>query len=139
MSKHNIELVRRGYEAWNRGGVEAIIEILDPGIEWKSPSGEPTAREVYRGHKGVREWACDWEGLFENHYEPERFFDAGHQLLVFVRWRGRHEDSGQEFEQAIANVWTIHDGRVTALRVYLDRGEALTAIGLDPPGQPPVM
>ena len=53
MSEENIRIVRDGYEAFNRGDIEAIVATLDPGIEWWPASDEPIV-EPYRGHDGYR-------------------------------------------------------------------------------------
>jgi ketosteroid isomerase-like protein len=58
MSRENVEQTKRAAEAYNRRDVEAMLEELDPEVEWHSAlsillSGKAT---VYRGHDGVREW-----------------------------------------------------------------------------------
>lgn len=53
MSRQNVELARRGYEALNQGGLERIEEFLDPGIEWEISSVAPNAGS-YRGLGPVR-------------------------------------------------------------------------------------
>jgi ketosteroid isomerase-like protein len=35
MSQENVEVVRRAFEAYERGDVEAMLEELDQGVEWK--------------------------------------------------------------------------------------------------------
>ena len=34
MSQENVEAVRRSFELWRDGRIEAWIETLDPSIEW---------------------------------------------------------------------------------------------------------
>jgi hypothetical protein len=55
MSRENVEVVRRAFEAFNRG-VEALISsgLLSPEYVWDaSPSGIP-GLGVYRGYDEVR-------------------------------------------------------------------------------------
>src|SRR5919201_561027 len=49
----NVEVVRRAYEVFDTD-LDALLGLLDPAIEWISPSDalEPGLR---RGHKGVRD------------------------------------------------------------------------------------
>src|SRR4051794_39021088 len=47
----NVELVRRLWAAFERGGMEAVYEIADPDVEWQPYGGGGT---VYRGHDGLR-------------------------------------------------------------------------------------
>ena len=41
MSQENVEIVRRGFEAWNAGDMDALRELYDPGIIWRRPEGWP--------------------------------------------------------------------------------------------------
>jgi ketosteroid isomerase-like protein len=34
MPEDNVDLVRRGYEAWNSGDIDAVLSLVDPDIEW---------------------------------------------------------------------------------------------------------
>jgi ketosteroid isomerase-like protein len=34
MSEENVKLVRAGFEAWSRGGVEPLLELIDSDVEW---------------------------------------------------------------------------------------------------------
>jgi ketosteroid isomerase-like protein len=56
--------------------------------------------------------------------------DAGDRVVAFVQARGRTHRDGVTVEHAPAAVWTLLDGKVSAIEFYLDRGEALKAVGL---------
>jgi ketosteroid isomerase-like protein len=49
---------------------------------------------------------------------------------VFVRTSGTARQSGAPVEISVAHVFTLQDGRITRLEVFLDRHEALEAVGL---------
>jgi ketosteroid isomerase-like protein len=52
-------LVRRLWEAFERGGIDAVLAIVDPDVEWEPYGGGGT---VYRGRDGLRaymEWRAD--------------------------------------------------------------------------------
>jgi ketosteroid isomerase-like protein len=60
-SQENIEAFERELQAYNQQDIEAILEVLDPEVEWrpavqKMLGGEAT---VYRGHEGIREMLRD--------------------------------------------------------------------------------
>ena len=44
MSQENVEIVRRGYESWNRDDMEAGLRDLDPEIEWRPRLGTAGVR-----------------------------------------------------------------------------------------------
>jgi ketosteroid isomerase-like protein len=47
----NVELVRRLWSAFEHGGIEAVLEIADPDVEWEPFGG---GGRVYHGHDGLR-------------------------------------------------------------------------------------
>ena len=63
-------------------------------------------------------------------FEPERFFDVGERVVVFVRVSGAAKGSGPALAISTAHVLTLRDGRVTRTEIFLDRAEALGAVGL---------
>ena len=48
MSQQNIEVVKRGYEAFSAGDVETVMSVFDDNLEWVQP-GESTISGIYRG------------------------------------------------------------------------------------------
>ena len=58
MSQENVERVLRGYDDWNRRDLDAMIERVDPEIEWTMTGTTrfPDTEGTYHGHDGVREF-----------------------------------------------------------------------------------
>ena len=54
MSQENVEIIRRGYEAFAKGRI--AFELLDPEIEWRGPREFPDLAETRYGHEGVRRY-----------------------------------------------------------------------------------
>jgi ketosteroid isomerase-like protein len=134
MSQENVEAIRRATDAYNRGDIDAVLEELDPKIEWHPLlqvllGGEAT---VYRGHEGVRELYRDFDEAFtELQAEQSEFRDLGEQVVATGHFRGRGRESGASTETAI--VWLVefrHD-KAVRIREYLDPAEALEAAGLE--------
>ena len=62
MSQQNVDAFRRAVEANNRGDYDALLEEIDPDIEWRAVfqvkfGGQAT---TCRGHEGVREYLQPW-------------------------------------------------------------------------------
>jgi ketosteroid isomerase-like protein len=133
MSEENVEDFRRALDAFNRRDVEALLEELDPEVEWHPAlpvlvGGEAT---VYRGHEGVREMLRDlYEAFAENHVELSEIRYLGDRLVAIGRTRARGNESGAETESPWAGVTEYKDGRAIRIRTYLDPNEALKAAGL---------
>jgi ketosteroid isomerase-like protein len=83
------------------------------------------------GHDGVRQYFHEWLESFEAHEAPaERFIDAGDDVIVVLRLRGRGKTSGIEVEMARANVYRIRDGLAVRVELFETEAEALEAVGL---------
>jgi ketosteroid isomerase-like protein len=52
------------------------------------------------------------------------------RVLVLSKFSGRGKTSGLAVDQSVAQVFEIHDGRVTRIVVYFDRRRALSDLGL---------
>jgi ketosteroid isomerase-like protein len=132
MSQENVEIVRRGFEAFAQGGPEAMVDFWDPAIELWLPSGLIQASGTYRGHAAVlvwmREWAEAWE---EIHYTAEEFTEAGDMVLVGVLYDGRGKGSGVRIEGRFWYLFKLRDGKLLSWRLYPERAQALKAVWLE--------
>jgi ketosteroid isomerase-like protein len=131
MSQQNVELAHRGLDALNRGGVDAVIDLCDPDIEWIAIPGFLPDAEDFHGHAGIRAWFEKvGESLGELHWEAEEITDGGERLLVALKLRASGRASGIEGEFQIFQAWTIRNGKLVRLESFLSREEALEAAGL---------
>ena len=102
MSQENVEAHNRTIEAFNRGDVEAMLENLDPEVEWHPAmqaffAGEP----VYRGYAGVRTMFRDFYAAFDEiHVEPSEVRDLGDRTVAIGHMRARGGESGAETESS---------------------------------------
>jgi ketosteroid isomerase-like protein len=134
VSREDVEVIRRTYEAWGRND-PAVFDAIDPAIELHP---DPEAHWVgvnrtYRGHDGLAEYLRSVYEAFEDYSpEVESFLDAGDKVVTLAIEHGRGRISGVEVESArTAHVWTIRDGRAIRLDLYQDRSRALKAVGLE--------
>jgi ketosteroid isomerase-like protein len=130
MSRENVEVVRAGFDALSRGDWDALIEVLDPDVEWRT-TGQFVEGGAYRGHDGVREFLTTLGGEFDDfRAEAERITDADDVVVVETRGSGVGKRSGARVEIEFTILVNLTEGRVTRLRNFMDRGEALEAAGL---------
>ena len=133
MSRENVEVVRRGWDAWIRGDIDALFKTFHPAVEWDTTNYEGWPEdEVYRGHDGVRrffeEWLASWD-----RYETgvEEYIDAGGDRVLVLCWqRGFGPDSQAPVQMDFAQLCTVQDGLILRMEAYSDRSEALEAVGL---------
>ena len=133
MSEENVEVVRWGYQAWNRRDFDQILELADPEIDWIFAQGflrVPGVDAVYHGHEGVRRF---WETFIEPWeqltVEVEELRDADHCVVAFVRFLAVGRD-GLEVDAPFAHVLTFRESKVIRFEAFDDRPEALEAAGL---------
>jgi ketosteroid isomerase-like protein len=126
----NAEALRRGFEAYAGGGFDAVRDLFDPAVEWRTGEDEPDVA-TYRGHDGVKARIdAVFESFAELSLEPEQFIAEGDHVVVPVGGRLRGRGSGVEVDYHETWVFSLHEGRVTRVREYRDRTEALEAAGL---------
>jgi uncharacterized protein len=114
----NVELVQGAYAAFNRGDRSALLETLDPDVEWL-PMRAMVEGGGYRGREAVAE-LFNQDGVLQDlDVEPEDLAPLGDdRVLARVRLRGRGRGSGVEVDQRLADLWTIRDGLVTRFEVF---------------------
>jgi ketosteroid isomerase-like protein len=133
VSQDNVEFVRRGLEAFNRGEWDEVFDHwFHPEIEWSDPPGFPGAG-VHRGRAAVEARFQELAEMLEGfRVEPEQFLDAGDDVVAFVRTGGRGRTSGIDVSRPVAWTMTVRDGLVVKVVGYEERAAALAAAGLDP-------
>jgi ketosteroid isomerase-like protein len=128
MSEENVEALRRGYAAVNRGDLDGLLMNVQPDVEFTSLIAEAEG-EIFHGHDGVRRW---WKevvlplgGLYG---EPEEVRDLGD--TVIARVAGTYRPRGVEVRQTVWHVVRFHDAKATSWRFCRTEDEALEAAGL---------
>ena len=129
MSQENVEAIRVLYDHLNRTG--------EPNREDYAPDATFDASRLagFGIYQGFDAFSAAWlpyrETLEEWWIEVEELLD-GREDRVFaaVRDGGRMKASGGEVRQRVLHVWELRAGKIVAWTVFLDRSEALEAVGL---------
>jgi ketosteroid isomerase-like protein len=131
MSRENVEIVRRGFEAMSSGDLPQILAFIHPDFEVKIPAEVSAEPDTYRGHEGIRRYFQSFEeDMEEIRFRPERFWEVDDRVVVALRLRARGRSTGIAVEQLTGQVWTILDGKAVSARIYPRPAEALAAVGL---------
>ena len=132
MFEENVQSIRAGWEDWNRGNRETLFDLIAPDSELHPPRERITSGPaVYYGREGWREYAGQLDELLAGlTYELERCLEGpGGAVLADVIIRGKGVGSGAPFEQRAAHLYEIEGGRMTRMRIFMDRDEARQAAG----------
>ena len=133
MSEENVEAFTRGFEAFDRRDMDAMLEELDPAVEWHPAAQAGLAGEatVFRGREEVRKGLQDLVEAFDDlRFEVSEFRDLGDELLAFGRVHAHGTGSGVEIDSPLAWLVRAKNGKAIWVRTYLDPKEALEAAGL---------
>jgi uncharacterized protein len=131
MSQENVELVRRGYEAFNRGDLEGMAEDFAPDLDYVTTGLVPGSEGAYRGREAWIEYTGWSRGEFENpRAVVHELIDAGDRVVAAVTMRGRGKRSGIQAGWDVWQVWTIRGGKAVSGRGFTSRKGALEAAGL---------
>ena len=132
MSEENVEVVRRSFEAWNAGDLEAIRSVYHDDVVVET--GITEFGRTFEGDDPIRRWVAEVrETWAEVHFDYERIFEgeADDVVVSFYRAIGIGRESGVEVVQRdLTGVYRFRDGLIVSEQVYLDRDEALEAAGL---------
>jgi ketosteroid isomerase-like protein len=132
----NVDLVRSIYAAWERGDFSAT-EWANPEIEYVVADGPRPG--IWTGLPGMAEASRDVLGAWEEYRAvADEFRELDNErVLVLSRFSGRGKTSGLEVGRKGADLFHVHDGKVTRLVAYWDRERAFTDLDLSSePGAP---
>ena len=130
MSRENVEIVRRTFEAYERGDIAAML--ADAHLDLITHRATMPMADTYHGHEGFLQAFIDWiEDFEEFSVTAEEFIDASDtQVLVYVRERALGSGSNVPVEIDRWFVYTLDGGKVVRLDMYVDEAQALEAVGL---------
>ena len=128
MSNDNLEIVKRGFDAFNESGVEGIIPLIHSDFEATTPPSLASEPDTYRGPDGIRRWFDSFDEVMDEiRWEPHRFREVGDRVVVEFTLRARGKTTGLDFGQDAVMVWEIRDGMASRLDLFQSLDEALVA------------
>lgn len=124
MSEAEVEKVKRGFEAFNRGEIDEMLTVVHPEIELVPLSAKLVEGGAYHGHEGVREWDRRRDDVWDLEFEPAEFEDLGGRVLVHGIARSRGKSGGVELDTPVTWAFDFAEGLIVRLEAFLDRDEA---------------
>jgi len=118
-TESNVDLVRRGYEAYAERDLLTILSLFDPEIEIVQTPELPWGGH-YRGLSGVKEFITKLSSEVDALPAVEYYVPAGDDVAAVGRLRGRTRKSGKEIDIPIVHVWTVREGRIARFAAYID-------------------
>ncbi len=130
-SNANVETYRQLLAAFNRGGVDAVLDFFSEDVEVYDPDlpGDGT----FRGRQGLRRMLEQMlSGAESTVVRGFELVPAGDRVVALTHTYTRGEGGNPSVEVRDAHTMTFREGKIVYWRLYLDRDEALSDAGLDP-------
>ncbi len=130
MSQENVRLIERAIAAINARNIEGYLACCTESIKLETPLA--AVGGVYEGIDGIRRYFTDIEDAgpdFRIELDGVEEVD-GMRMIAFVRTTSTGRASGISMAVSLTNVYDLIDGKINQVRLFIDRDEALKAVGL---------
>ncbi|MGH2925747.1 MAG: nuclear transport factor 2 family protein [Solirubrobacterales bacterium] len=127
MPEENLDLIRAGFAAHNRGDLDALVELYDPDVVF-----ETLLLGTHRGNEAIRLiFEENQKTLSGYDVEPVELIEAGDQVVAVARVTGVGPVSQMSMDGGtFAFLFTVKDGRIVREQAFRNRDEAMEAAGL---------
>ena len=124
-----LALVRRGYELWNAGDLEAVSRMWSDDFEFHTAPEWPGQRVYYGRDAAVRFLTDEVAAVIElGEIEVERIEVIGDEIVICMVARTRGHESNLDIGKVpVFHVARVRDGQVVRVRAYLDEPQAMAA------------
>lgn len=127
------DVVRGIYDAFAKGDLAGATQAFHEQIVWDYPGKPPYAEAApYKGKQSIinnvfQKLAAEWDNFV---VDPQVFIAEGSKVAVVCKETGKAKGTGKEISVEAVHVWTIENGRVTAMSAYTDTLQFSRAVGL---------
>jgi ketosteroid isomerase-like protein len=126
MSQQNIERVKAGFAAHNRGDLDALVEFYDPECVF-----ETLLLGTHHGNEAIRLiYEENQKTLSGYDVVPVELIDAGDRVVAVAQVEGTGPVSQMGLDARFAFVFTLRDGLCIREQAFRNREEAIEAAGL---------
>lgn len=134
-TQQNLEVVREAYAAVQQGEITRLIEMMadDVTIDLPGPTEIPFAG-TYRGKEGAgRFFLALAENAEVQQFEPTEFIADDNIVVVLGREQLTAKPTGRPWTTEWAMVWTVENGKITALREFHETAAIAKAFSTESP------
>ena len=126
MSRENVERIKAGFDAHNRGDIDAMVELYDPEAVF-----ETLLLGTHHGNQALRLiYEENQKTLSGYDVVPVELIDAGDKVVAVAQAVGSGPASEIAVDEPFAFVFTFKDELVVREQAFRNKEEALEAAGL---------
>ena len=124
MSQANVDTIRRGYEAWNQGDLEAVRAMYASDVT-ADAGGLWLAAGRLSGAEAIIDAFASIIAIFEkSEVVADEYIERGDSVFVPTRWRGLLPGSEDVVEQRVVAAYTLRGGQVVHIGYFGELEEA---------------
>ena len=126
----NVRLVQNAYDAFKRGDIEGLLQLVAEDVEWITPG--PSDIMPAAGHRRGREGVADFFSSLSSQedvelFEAKEYVAQGDKVVAICSYRGRVKATGRTAEVDLIHVFDVKDDKVQRFREFFDTAAVLPA------------
>jgi uncharacterized protein len=124
--QENTRVVKQAYDRFKSGDIPGLMNLFSDDIEWILDRSE------YVPFTGTRHGKSEVGQFFSSlgesqhplQFEPQEFIAQGDKVVALGHYTWTVKQTDRIFESDWAEVFTVHDGKITRFREYADTAAA---------------
>jgi ketosteroid isomerase-like protein len=127
----NIKTVEQVYDAFGRGDVAAILDVVTDDVDWGAETTSTVAPwyGARHGKDGVAEFFADFGTAMEvQEFNPTSVAANDNDVLTVVRLRSTSRATGKSVAMDLHHVFTFRDGKISYYRGTEDTAQTEAAL-----------
>jgi hypothetical protein len=125
----NIDLLKQGYEAYNRGDIQSVLKLFAQDIDWDVPEveGIPFTGKRHGLDQVAEFFRVMGDCQDARQLQADRFIAQGDQVIVCGHAEYTVKATGAEYSDEWCHVFTVSGGKVSTFKEYCDTHRAALA------------
>src|SRR5690242_14314569 len=125
----NVDVLKRGYEAFNSGDGETLAGVFADDVRWEGSGDDRVpGAGTYEGKGDALEALGRAVEPFESFSsQPDEFLEEGDTVVVLGHTEARTK-SGSDVKVPFAHVWRMQDGTIKRGQLLTDTAAVLRAL-----------
>jgi ketosteroid isomerase-like protein len=129
MAQDNVDVVQGAWDAFGRGDIDAVLDVIAPSAETRVPETLPWGG-TYAGPEGFADFIAKLNENFDQFSAtPDKVLGADdNHVIVVAKVKGRTR-KGATIENRAVWVYQLREGRIADAETFGDTAQVLQALG----------
>jgi ketosteroid isomerase-like protein len=130
-SDDSIKTIQIVYEAFDRGDIAAILDMVTDEVDWAAETTSTVAPWFgqRRGKSGVAACFDEFGSTMEvEEFSPVAFAANGNEVLTVIRFKARSRANGRSIAMNVHHYFVLNNGRISYFRGTEDTAQTEAAL-----------